>query len=302
MTDTAVDTAPVRFERGRVQNVALWTAAITFPLFFVASFLLGFTSILVLWFLFWLGLFHWILCRWLSITQTAVRLIDYPYLVTAALGVFLIAAESHQHREKYTGQLDDIRAPPTRAGLKAHVAANIKEYCEFELKALIPESYCQWMRNLQQFVATDYSVAELRERIQQSRELADANDWGTFLAAVKYGTSRPRRTVPGSKEPIFYSPEQEIGFAQEGHVYAGGVRARLTIRSMEKVAAGLEPKAAPFEEPVPPDPADVAWGIAHVIFWPFFLSLALALRLTKTTAEVSGWVKPDRSTASERAR
>jgi hypothetical protein len=148
------------------------------------------------------------------------------------------------------------------------------------------------MRELELFLGSDYSLEQLTEKMRAGRDLADRENWGTYSAAVAHAASRPRRLVPRTGEIIVYPEAMEKQLAREAHVYESGVTARLTIRSMEKVAAGLGPKAVAARDPGVPDPSFVAWGIAQVIVWPFFLSLALALRLAKATADISGWPKP----------
>jgi hypothetical protein len=46
-----------------------------------------------------------------------------------------------------------------------------------------------------------------------------------------------------------------------------------------------------LEEPLRPQPDNTIYGIFKTIYWPFFLAVALALRLTKVTADVTAWAR-----------
>lgn len=204
----------------------------------------------------------------------------------------MVAAERQSDRMKYLHELDDLRAPATKNGLEQHVATNIEYYCKPKNEALLPKKYCQWMERVGQFLKTDYTAEQLANLAKESRALADAEGWGTYLAALRYSLSLPRRVDPQTKLPIIYPAEVETQIELNRIIVESGGSARLTIRSMEKVAASMTGPSASRENTVGPDADAVGWGIGYVIIWPFLLALALALRITKVTADVSGWAHP----------
>lgn len=287
------DTAPPLLTRGQWRRIAGWTAIVTFVSFVGGFYFLSFGFDLFFWFVFWLAFFHWVLCGWLGITETQVRLIDYPYLVAAATGIFLLAVESQAPRDEILRQYDDFRAPPTKLGLQAHVADRIQQYCVSTIPEIVPRKYCQWMMGLREFLASDFSAEDLRHRIADSQKLADSEEWGRYLTWTYTRVCiPPRRTQPGSNRPIYYPPESEKVFAANSEQCASGFSARLTIHSMEKVLDSMSVKAVPVQKETPtPSAWSIFINLFHQILWPFALALALALRLTKVTADVTGWAR-----------
>ena len=93
-------------ERSHVFAVALGTFFLCFMFLYVSLFLatskiiFDFSIYLIVVFFLLLSFFHLIAAeaRW---TETAVRMIDYIYLGTAALGVLLFAENQSQYREQF---------------------------------------------------------------------------------------------------------------------------------------------------------------------------------------------------------
>ncbi len=274
--------------RTRGEKISRWSTILGLFMFVIGCFIGSFVFSLMAWFIFWVALFHWVLCCFDTITRTHVRLIDYPYLIAAFVAIFLAAASSQQNRDAVLKEIDDISAPPTRSGLREHVDADNDRFCKIPNEALRPPEFCGWILRLEEFLAGDkYALADLQNLADESVKLANQKGWGE-----KPDLILPRRTTPNG-DFITYPEEMEKSIAINNTLFYAGQAGVVTIRSMKKVIARELPPPVQSVEPGLPNAGAVSIRAIIALIWPFLFALALALRLTKTTAEVTDWARPD---------
>jgi hypothetical protein len=217
---------------------------------------LGFTVYVVLWFVLWLGIFHWGFANTSGLTQTQVRKIDYWYLGASAVAIFLAASLLPTQRNEY------LKKIPLPAFQKADVIRDVQEYVHWSCDdRLVPPAPHQCA-----------AANSLRDRLSGTGEVDYANEAERFQAMLVQERSPQQRDT--EIEQKFYRFEQvvleDLNF---GAYYFQTLREREADKSKGRYPPAIE---------------TLYLGV-QTFMWPFLLVMALALRLTKTTIEVSGW-------------
>jgi hypothetical protein len=278
--------------RARLRQLAGWTAIVTGPLWILAWIMAWpFMIFLPLWFLFWLSAAHWDFARNEQLTQTHVRMIDYLYLSAAAGSIFLAVPQYRDARDRYLRMLDELSVPSDKAGIVRLLDDESSYTCAPSLIEFAPDRYCDWIAGLRMFFDTTYTAFDLETRAKAGREVIDAEGWTswwvTWRLFVSYGED------DGSRRMIMNpnSLTDRVRLTLHAELAAGRMADRIT-HGMDRIAearfvnAGevvLRPESVGFFPAV--------GGLWPSALWPILLAFALAIRLVKVTAEVSGWVK-----------
>lgn len=248
----------------------------------------AFGTRLFFWFVFWLAAFHWIVGRRVF-SQNQLRMIDYPYLSMAAIGLFLLAADEQTDRDEYTREYREITSPSTLSGLRRYVDGSSQLFCsDTNSNSYVPE-FCRWAADLRVFLSQDIKVNQLRAKLSESKELLDHADWGGWwewleqsLLAISLVPSKPG-------EVKIVPPNVDIEIVRLQARRAARAEALTIVNSMERIIeAGDTPPAV---STMAPPRHGLPYGVGKTIIWPFVLAVAVALRITRVTAEVSGWAK-----------
>ena len=271
----------------------------------------SYVSILIWFFLFFLSLFHFVVLYDTSITQKQVKMIDYLYLLAAGFAIFLAFVDAQRDREKYLNALDEFSAPSTTKDLQTLLQAAEDWFC-VDQDGYTPQNFCQLSSQNAAFLAANPTEEQLTKRIDDMRILKDRSfiDDGKLMVNYYCCTQSGRLhlikksffgIIEGvqvallrllihpvqsldviSKEPVSIPIETEL-FDE------------LVISSMEKISKNQPDKSPEFE--ITLRGLDLATligatvGLGKVLIWPFALAIALALRLTKVTADVFNLAK-----------
>jgi hypothetical protein len=136
------------------------------------------------------------------------------------------------------------------------------------------------------FLVTTYSKDDLKVFIARSEQTAKKHGWKSELTCISPPTT-PQAFAQSQFQapPTEYSIEERLGLqllcsdSQEANALLGGLQmVQLNMKS------GLSAKS-------PRDDNISGFGVLKTVFWPFVLASSLALRLTKATADVTGWAK-----------
>jgi uncharacterized Zn-finger protein len=265
---------------------------------------------IIWWFLFLLSIFHFTFFFFLtSITQRHVKMIDYPYLLIGAFGILLAFMGSQEDRAKNAKALGEILAPSTAAGLQHYIHDTREQFC-LEQDDYVPKNFCQWTNHIVQFFNNKYTPEELDQEIVDAERSArisvrsddiDILDYYRTEKGLAHLAKRALSSVRKSLS-IYSHPQiaiQELtAIMKTEPVFLGSeiaVDGALIITSMRKIRDRLLGKTT--EAMSSTDQSDVRplepvlIGLGKELVWPFVLAIALALRLTKVTADVLGWAK-----------
>jgi hypothetical protein len=252
--------------------------------------------ILALWFLFLFSLCHLVFFWRKSTTPREVKLIDYPYLLIGAFSIWLAVANGQKEREIYVREFDEMASPSTVEGLQSLLKSSQDKFCNYSTDYK-PENYCEWVFGVSNFFAEPFTFLQLRYKIDDMENAIPSSiirDQGHMI--VFYFTS-----LNGGKHLLhlvkLIDPLGWFSFFGNWDTEPITIQpiANLTytaiIRSMQKIEkqAG-EPSATPDASQASVTTlGSIALGLGKVVLWPFVLAVAVALRITKVTADVTGW-------------
>lgn len=255
-----------------------------------------FTTILLSWFTFLICIFHFIFFYCTSIDNYHVKLVDYPYLLIVAFGIFLAALASSQERYVYTSAIDEIAAPSTPAGLKSFIDAAANQLCA-ERGEYVPRHFCEWSTRVVKFLNNGYTNEQLSSYILGIEKTRDEQFLYDYIDMLIFYASNPTSATEMfylSMWPLSRSFSSRIG-KQPIIVHGESVGAYfLIIRSMQKIYENRS-NTQLQKISTTADLESFAIGFGKVVVWPFVLAIALALRITKVTADVLGWAAERKS-------
>jgi len=252
--------------------------------------------ILTLWFLLLLALSHLVFFWRTSTTARQVKLIDYPYLLIGAFSIWLAVASGQKERAIYVKELDEMTAPATLNGLRSLLNSSREKFCEASTDYK-PENYCEWTLGVSHFLSEPFTLSQLQQAINDTENTVPTyiiRDQGhllgfyfTSLSGLEHLTHIVNLINPfgwvsllqnWDNEPITIQPVANLTYA-------------AIIRSMRKIERqASEPSRTPGTSEVSVTTlGSIAIGLGKVVLWPFVLAIAVALRITKVTADVTGW-------------
>jgi hypothetical protein len=242
--------------------------------------------ILTLWFLLLLALSHLVFFWRTSTTARQVKLIDYPYLLIGAFSIWLAVASGQKERAIYVKELDEMTAPATVNGLRSLLNSSREKFCEASTDYK-PENYCEWTLGVSHFLSEPFTLSQLQQAINDTENTVPTyiiRDQGhllgfyfTSLSGLEHLTHIVNLNPFGwvsllqnwDNEPITIQPVANLTYA-------------AIITS--------EPSRTPGTSEVSVTTlGSIAIGLGKVVLWPFVLAIAVALRITKVTADVTGW-------------
>ena len=233
--------------------------------------------------------FHWLFFRYDSLTQTHIRMIDYPYLMAGALGLLLVALQGQKDRDDFYRTLDDMVAPTTTRGLKTFVEDSISRLCENRPGWDTYDAYCNWVKGVEVFLSVEPTQPQLDEEIRKSDALGEIEHWPNtwanfddhFPLAMSGGPTM--RDLDRPQAPTLEDIREKISVLHKAQAHSD---AALMLRSLKKIR---DTKASPGSSPQADQTVDLKSKFIRFVAWPFILAFAVALRLTKVTADVSDW-------------
>ena len=215
-------------------------------------------------FLLFLFAFHWFFGSKRNLTATQTRLIDYAYLVIAALGIFVFAL--NQDERRYTFRQIEIQDEGRRI---------------LEKSIIIMENS---LTDLEGAACSPAAVQVMPQHCERVKQLK-----------VEFGTKRPSE----ANRDFIRIVEDYLSTVPSPP--ASDEFSRQIYRRIEAATDNLKYKTKRVEidilliksqEPLPPpeigEPGSRIYGL---FTWPFILVFAFALRITKTTIEVLDWAK-----------
>jgi hypothetical protein len=282
---------------GRWRTFAKWAAGVLTVVSLLLSIMVVVFSwssiwILTFWFLLLLFLFHCIFFWCTGITARQIKLIDYPYLLIGGFSILLAFADSNKERDTHLRELDQIAVPATVNDLQSLISNSRAMFCN-GVTDYKPVNYCKWTHQISEFLQKDFTLNELKNEITDRRDSLSVTILGDQRNLISYYFSSwenfkrliymvsPFHVVSLIKnwqaEPITVQPAVNLTYT-------------LIIGSLQKLE---KPFAQPAQGPGTPEVSvtlgSIAIGLGKVLVWPFFLAIAAALRITKVTADVSGW-------------
>lgn len=244
---------------------------------------------LILWLVFSLSIFHWLFARWRGLTANQVKLIDYPYLGAAALGLLIAAVHYSDQREIYIAQYNELHFQylerQHRERLRPHLNGYKKEACEKREEGSLLALHCQFANELEHFLSAEASA-----------ERAVENSNGIEAMLVLIAEAEKKR-----KSSIFDTFRQFEEASGGNHKQLGerldSLRRQAPpntyeqlVTSFQIVSSDVRRRAGELtRKPRDRTFFDVMLAIGFTALWPFIVLLALALRLTKVTIETRGW-------------
>ncbi len=161
-----------------------------------AALLLSWSSLIatVLLFLFLLALFHFVYFWFDSITQRTVKMIDYPYLLIGALGVFLAFGDAARDREQLYSDLGALVIPSTATDLKAYVAEELDSFCS---EGFQPPFFCQISREILSFLNLPFMQEELKKKVVEIQNELSEHAWSDAFQAMIFDLHHPLEGLGG---------------------------------------------------------------------------------------------------------
>jgi hypothetical protein len=229
---------------------------------------------LVIWFVFWLSVFHAYYAFKRALTMRSARQIDYWYLGIAGIGVVFFAISYSEQRVDYLGQFERGRVETNAEDAASKVKYVVGQYlsiaCDLADTQATTEEDCDRAQELfraSRKPLTTEALAGLR------------SDFSKVYEAEK--KKKPEHEKQGDGYRRY-----QLSYAME-RVQQATEYAIETIKRNESMPAWQPP---PRRER---DTFKVLLGLGQVVLWPFILALALALRITKVTIEVQRWAKDE---------
>ncbi len=261
--------------RPRWASVAGYAAILSFLFLLVAILVFQYIWQLIAFFMAFLCFFHWVYFRSEAITQAQVRLIDYPYLLAAGVGILLLANQGARDRAAYDRALDEIAATTRPQQLKGIVERSISQLCAPAPDRKRYDEYCTWARDIAAFLGAPYTQAQLIHKIRESEALFRASWW-----RIKF-----------ELWALLPEPPSGEGLQERGD---GTVLAQADARTIIDFLNAIRERQETRISALPPQAegqTDLNEVFYRFILWPFVFAFALALRLTKVTADVTDWAK-----------
>ena len=177
--------------RPRWASVARYATILSFLFLFVAILFFPYIWQLIAFFIALLCFFHWVYFRTEAITQTQVRLTDYPYLLAAGVGILLLASQGARDRAAYYRALDEIAAATDPQQLKEFVERSISQLCAPRTGWKPHDEYCAWARDIAAFLGVPYAQSQFIQKIRESEALASKEGWRITLPPIMRAPSLP---------------------------------------------------------------------------------------------------------------
>jgi hypothetical protein len=247
----------------------------------------GYATRLAIWFLFSLCAFHAIFSSFRRLTPYHTKLIDYPYLGAAALGLILATIHYAEQREAYLDQYNDLHFQYVerqhRDRLRLHLESYKKDVCERKSVSRLLALHCQFAGEVDRFASSDSSS----ERRGESASSIEA-----MVNAISQGENDRRSEIFEIFRALERSPDHEELAERLRHL-----RQSIAPSTYDQVVVSFKIVYEDVRRRAAELPArirdrtflDVALAIGVTALWPFIIVLALALRITKVTIEVRGW-------------
>jgi hypothetical protein len=213
-------------------------------------------------FFLFLSLFHVALSSWLSITKRQARASDYFYFATAILGIVFASVATTRERGDYYAFIATTVGYPDAKRLESEIEVVVLGPCErFVWPINLPgiewlygdrldEDTCSFARRALELLK--------EQRYQEVPSLLEKEE-----ARHSYWPN-PRRLLGD----VFY---RAVGRQLEAIYYHSGAYPKLQQRTADEL---LRESA-------------IRYLLSNL--WPFVLAFAIALRITRVTADVSDW-------------
>jgi hypothetical protein len=274
--------------------------------------------ILGAWFLCLTGLFHYKYFSSTDVRQVHIRAIDYPYIGFAVVGFFLLLW-GQQDRDLYWEKTSQavsnfyyaissftfepnvpqtpkrpvapaIWVPSTENDLRLYVEDLRAYHCEEvdEERKALGQEFCSLISDVITFLDTGNRYEIWAKVLDGFNSFADENGLTEYLPSL----SSLQKPTPIGGVPSF-SPQYhkrywyKLRLNRETRAILESLD-RLTPRHVRLVGGEwMRP-----EEDGNKSFFQVVGAIFKFVLWPFILAVSLGLRLTKVTADVTGWAKP----------
>jgi hypothetical protein len=244
--------------------------------FWIASFYLQ----LVLFFFFFLSLFHAGLSAWVSITKRQARASDYFYFSAAAVGLFMASLAGAQDREEYyyAAIASTVGRPDVRQ--LASSSEELTGWCEkIPWPNTIAGTISRWFYGDR----LDTDTCAFAKRVS---ELITQQNYSEVPNLLKIeGERHAFRLEPfwlrGTPLIIWYRPLKQI----IGDILYWQIKLPLEA-SYYYTDAYKTAREGGAEEHY------LQIAVSRYLYsalWPFLLALAISLRITRVTADVSDW-------------
>jgi hypothetical protein len=228
-------------------------------------------STLCLFFFLWLSLFHLVLASWTTISKRFVRGTDYVYFGLAVIGIVIAGiAQEQERRESYINFVSSF--PAITSHDLATAITGLSNLCD----------YIPWVESSFVFKLTPHVIRRLfLPDTLQSDTCTLLSEAVLILENQNYSAipqwRNTQRNMTNLGFHIFRGPGQllsdvllqNLGFAMDSVYYHNS----STSKSTASVATLI--------------PATFKYLLTQL--WPFVLVLAIALRMTRVTADVTDW-------------
>ncbi len=211
-------------------------------------------------FLFFLFAFHWAFGARSGLTVTQARMIDYIYLGTAAIGVFLLALNYEEKRYEYV-QLE------TQDKIRKQLEKSQVDLAE-------------GVQDLQRAACIPVVVQVMPQYCDRAKKL------GLALAVEDKSETNKNYSVAVTEYLNDVAPPDLDDYGRQ--LYRRIEAANQELKSRQ-LSVKIDLLSIEFQAPMPPD--DIRNTTFGLFLWPFVLAFAFALRITKTTIEVLDWAK-----------
>jgi hypothetical protein len=243
--------------------------------------------VLLIWFfILCLSIFHFILSIWIHITQTIARSTDYVYFTLAFIGLALAAfAQDRQRNADYAAAVSSMSNPSIERAQE--IITNFSRLCV----------HIPWEVTQSSAISVFMSDHVLPERL-------DADTCHFLVSADSLLRDRRFRDIPGEVKQAsnrlgMQAAAREMTFHFTLPLTSIRALYSRSLASAVFLQARLALEGVYFASPIYKDDNSTTSGAAELqaamvkyafsSVWPFVLALALSLRLTRVTADITNW-------------
>jgi hypothetical protein len=180
--------------------------------------------------------------------------------------------------------------------LETYVTSAINFFCVSDDQFVISTTadFCEWAKGVQRFLSISPSTTDLASEIERSQDIASKKGWaGMLFCRPRHAIrSRPDTDRLGEFPQLHMDPFMDAFDVPPLKKYSdllctSSGRANDIIDVLQVMLDNMK-----LAEPLLPQrPDSTTFGVFKTVIWPFLLAIALALRLTKVTADVTAWAK-----------
>jgi hypothetical protein len=221
-----------------------------------------------------------------------VRLIDFPYLLIVAIGIFILTVHSSEQREAYLDKYNDFFLRQIERQHIEQLWPALKTYKQFACinaeEIVLLKLHCAFAGEVEKIASDSTPISERIEILSRVRVLFqrisqedDKRFSGAFDILVQMEGKSPSDQKALREKYAEFSRVNTFGTYEQ-------VKTHFNIIERDIRARAEEAQRTRAEDGI----LRILFVVGYTAIWPFVFLFALALRLTKVTMEVLAWGQP----------